>query len=143
MSGFVNSPNYNLLLTLLMLVCIIACSVRNESAVKEPTIQTIRLSNGEQQSVDSSLEMKFVKVLGDSRCPVDVSCIHAGEATILISVIKNGEKIGTHRLTALNQDSAVTYIEGRRLKLEELKPRPVSTKEIQPDDYVAVFKLEE
>lgn len=36
--------------------------------------------------------VKFVKVLSDSRCPVDVTCVWAGEAKVLIEIY-DGEKL--------------------------------------------------
>ena len=38
---------------------------------------------------DVSVTLK--KVLNDSRCPIDVNCIRAGEAKIIVEIVKGGE----------------------------------------------------
>lgn len=48
-----------------------------------------------------NLQIKFVNVTGDSRCPADVACIWAGEVTIEVNVRKNGRNIGNFSLSSL------------------------------------------
>ena len=83
----------------------------------------------------------FAEVLGDSRCPRDVTCIHAGEATILVRVAREDKIVGRFELTALNQETGTVHFEEYRLHLEELKPYPVSTRSIPPDAYAAVLEI--
>lgn len=47
---------------------------------------------GYQQKVDfKDYEVKFKKVITDSRCPKNVMCVRAGEADVLVSIYKNGK----------------------------------------------------
>ena len=39
------------------------------------------------------LEVRFVEVVEDSRCPKNVNCIWAGEVTILVEVYRDSKKI--------------------------------------------------
>ncbi|MCX7548971.1 hypothetical protein OS188_13530 [Xanthomarina sp. F1114] len=36
------------------------------------------------------VQIKFSDVLADSRCPEDITCVWAGEATVLVDIIENG-----------------------------------------------------
>ena len=49
---------------------------------------------GYQQKIDfEDYEVKFKKVIADSRCPKNVMCVRAGEADVLVSIYKNGSFI--------------------------------------------------
>lgn len=45
------------------------------------------------------VELKFSDVLSDSRCPEDVTCMWAGEAVVLIDILKDNEVIEQKKLT--------------------------------------------
>ena len=44
-----------------------------------------------QQVAFKNYEIKFKKVITDSRCPKSVICVRAGEAEVLVSVYRNGD----------------------------------------------------
>ena len=69
--------------TLSMLLAISGCS---EPAVDEVTLDTeFTLSVGQSVSVaGEGLQLTFVEVVSDSRCPSGATCIWAGEASCLI-----------------------------------------------------------
>ncbi|MGI0016366.1 MAG: hypothetical protein ACREBU_23345, partial [Nitrososphaera sp.] len=92
----------------------------------------------------ADLVFRFVNVTEDSRCPSDVQCIWAGQVSILIEYTRSstGENLGNFILTL--PSSSGTYvstrtIEGYLVKLARVDPYPVSTKQIQPSDYVATL----
>ena len=59
--------------------------------------KTIRL----QQKVSfNDYDVKFKKVITDSRCPKNVMCVRAGEAYVLVSIYKN-----SHFLRLLSEPS--------------------------------------
>ena len=43
-------------------------------------------------------EVKFKKVITDSRCPKSVMCIRAGDAEVLVSIYKNGSFIADKKI---------------------------------------------
>ncbi|MCX7551436.1 hypothetical protein [Xanthomarina sp. F2636L] len=45
------------------------------------------------------VQIKFSDVLSDSRCPEDVTCIWAGEAIVLIEILKDNQVIEQKNLT--------------------------------------------
>ena len=56
------------------------------------------LAPGETASVeDTGIGVRFAGVLSDSRCPMDVNCIHAGSAQVRITVIR-GQTRRDHEL---------------------------------------------
>src|SRR5699024_5712059 len=75
-------------------------------------------------------QLKFEKVIEDSRCPVDVNCIRAGEAKVKIQIIdKNGEEhYKTLKIprTAHAADIHLT-VGGDTLQVYNLQPLPRST----------------
>ena len=86
------------------------------------------------------IKVKFVKVTEDSRCPSDVVCIWAGQVSVLINVNDNGKDLGDIKLTlGANKDDAVKDIGEYYLKLIVVKPYPISTKRIEPSEYIATL----
>lgn len=128
-------------IVLLLLSFLLSVCSQNGAYIKQN--QPLKLPVGKKSvRVSDKLEITFEKVLGDSRCPSDVTCIHQGEATVLVQVTQKDKPIGNFELTALNRDTAVAAFEGYTLHLEKLMPWPLSTKDIMPEDYIAVFKIE-
>ena len=48
-----------------------------------------------------NIEIKFSKVIEDSRCPTNVTCIWQGEVIIGLDIIKNGKQLSTLMLTLI------------------------------------------
>ncbi|MDA0177812.1 MULTISPECIES: hypothetical protein [Mesoflavibacter] len=109
-------------------------------AVKAPKIVT-NLKSGKAFSYED-VEVKFIKVISDSRCPKDVTCVWAGKAEVLVSILKQGKVLEQKTITitpyanlknpiVVDQSSAKYSIEG-----VDLLPYPVSTSKTKPEDYV-------
>jgi hypothetical protein len=87
-----------------------------------------------------NITVKFVKVTEDSRCASGVVCIWAGQVSALVNVNNNGKDLGDIKLTlGPNKGGAVKDIGGYYLKLLEVKPYPISTKKIEPSEYIATL----
>ncbi len=105
---------------------------------------TVTLSRGDTALV-AGIPLTFTVVLEDSRCPVDVVCVWAGNAAVELAV---GPPVGTsgptHQLI-LNTTVGTRVGEawGLRVTLLELRPEPVSTRQIPPDEYVVKLRVEE
>jgi uncharacterized repeat protein (TIGR01451 family) len=119
------------------------------SDVKFQLDQDFRLAIGETASIDSErLRFRFLEVSEDSRCPLDVDCVWAGQATVVVSLEVDGEDIGELSLTLrggqdrIAPDGTVqSEIGDYAVTLVRLDPYPISTRPTRPEDYVATFLI--
>ena len=104
----------------------------------------VKVSVGETASIgEEGLTVTFLEVTEDFRCPSDVDCIRAGQATILVKFERNEQDLGEFSLTlgeGREVETAAT-VEGYAVKLARLDPYPVSTSAIQPDGHVAYLAI--
>jgi hypothetical protein len=99
-----------------------------------------KLNFGQQASIDSGrIDIAFTNVTEDSRCPSDVVCIQAGQATLSVSVEVNGTDAGQYSLTVGPKDKSVATFGQYSINLVSLDPYPVSTSKIEKSDYVATL----
>lgn len=110
-----------------------------EVAVGEP----FTLAPGEAARVTGTdLVVRFVRVEGDSRCPVDVTCVWEGDAAVVVETERDdvarswrlhtpGESVGP----------GTADVGGLRLELVGLAPAPRSGQPIDPDAYRATFTV--
>ena len=95
--------------------------------------------NTEKVSPKSKLNIRFVELVDDSRCPADATCVWAGNAKIKVRVSKNGR---SHDLTLdTNGPNQTAVAEGYSLKLAGLNPVPRSNIRINRNGYVAVIEI--
>ena len=110
---------------------------RTPSGPKEVTVRV-----GETVVVNN-VEITFTRVLEDSRCPVDVTCVWEGNAKVELEVgVLNGD--GPTIQLILNTATEPRYGDayGQRITLTAVRPDPVSTKPIPPDTYELRLKAE-
>jgi hypothetical protein len=103
---------------------------------------TVTLAPGETAEWRGS-EIGFQGVEEDSRCPTDVTCVWEGNARVAASVGPGAGQAGpTHQLilnTAVEPKSGEAR--GVRVTLLEVRPEPVSTGQIPPEDYRVTLAL--
>ncbi len=81
----------------------------------------------------SKIAIKFVKLIEDSRCPVNVNCIWAGNAKIEVEISK-GSKTETFTLNTNGQDTSAKF-SNYLVKFIDLKPeRTTDSAEPKPDE---------
>ena len=89
-----------------------------------------------------SLRLRFKSVAADSRCPVDVTCVWAGNAEVLVEVGGSGWR-GKRTLTLNTNASPERAGEGRygryTVKLVGLSPQPRSNRKIAAGQYTATL----
>jgi len=127
-------------LTALLLVLLGVCAGAAQTArvgreFKVRAGQVVMLDGG-------SLRLRFARVESDSRCPVDVDCVWAGNAEVLFEVGGRGWSKGT--TLGLNTNASPERPgEGRygryTLKLVGLAPQPRSTGKIAAGRYTATL----
>ena len=88
-----------------------------------------------------SVQIRFVRVTGDSRCPIDVVCVQGGDAIVEISVRSDGDAEISYDLHTGDlrpvQHGTLT------LTLVQLAPDPFSTRTIPREDYRATLRVTE
>lgn len=107
---------------------------------KPPVTITLRVG---QRTAVNNVSLLFAGVPEDSRCPVDVTCVWAGNAKVELGI---GPFVGTRGMTVpveLNTTGGPHAGEawGLRVVLVALRPDPVSTERIGPDDYVVELRV--
>lgn len=87
----------------------------------------------------SKIDVAFLEMVEDSRCPKDVECVWAGNAKINVELSKDGTKRQVELNTGRGEQSA--EFEGYEIKLIKLTPEPASNIRIRKDGYVATFSF--
>ncbi len=104
-----------------------------------PTTVTLRV--GQEQSL-GGIRIGFSEVLTDSRCPVDVTCVWAGNAQLSLSVGPQAGDGPTYQLrlnTDLDPRSGTAI--GIRVTLLSLEPAPTAGGGIRASEYRAVLDV--
>lgn len=128
------------------LIFLLTCIVSNfgfaqdSTNVKAETPKIVsKLAFGEIVQFDN-IELKFVAVLLDSRCPKSVTCIRAGEIIILVAVFENGKKIEQKEL----QFTPTSHLQNRLANLFSSKDLNVSGYNVLPyPEYGNKIKMED
>jgi hypothetical protein len=102
------------------------------------------LPQGAVAKIDTErLEIRFVEVLEDSRCPPNVQCVWAGRARIRVSVSQDGNGLGDLELSTLDQaQDKAPKLAGYRFTFVAVAPGPPAAGGPIPDHYVATLRVE-
>jgi hypothetical protein len=135
---------------LLTLVAILGIGATNTSAALEPKSfkpdtfksETIALRNGTQRTVArGELTIKFVTVVEDSRCPVDVNCVWAGNAKIQVKVTDHRGRTKIMELNT-NAEPKVDQLGRYAISLMNLTPKPTQNRKHTPSRYNARLSIQ-
>ncbi len=121
---------------LVIAVLFAACS-SSPTAPGEP--HSVTLAPGESASI-LDLNVTFIRVTSDSRCPGDATCITAGDASVAIATTW----LGSQREAELwlNNPASQSATHGRyRITFDALAPYPFASRGILPADYRATFHV--
>lgn len=131
----------NIFFVLLFAPCLIFGQERDSSSVQEVlinyTLQIGKIADFGETSV------KFIKIVSDSRCPKNVTCIWQGEAKVLIGIFNNEEMVDQKVIVIpkVREQYAFFGKQDLLLKFFSLSPYPDATDPIQPEEYVLRFSL--
>ena len=124
----------------LALVASLACAAGNPvSPCTRPRLRASR-EGASARVKGTDLVIRFEAVPNDSRCPVDVQCISAGDATVTLRLEGGGAGASTVELHTLDQPKEATH-GGYVVTLVGLAPRPVSNRPTPFDKYVASLRV--
>ena len=108
---------------------------------EEPEVklgEPFELRAGEKVSVGGELDLTFLGVPQDSRCPKGEQCITAGKARLRLQATPRGaEPVAFELETESSSESGEMDIAGFRIILLNLSPFPVTGRPLLPGDYVA------
>lgn len=114
-----------------------ACTTASPTAVRLD--QDFELQVGETAFLPGNgAKLSFQAVTGDSRCPVDVVCVWAGSAPVVLRLQRSGT----------DTTAAVDAVQGRhelvaggyRIEVRGLKPEVRSGQPIPPGGYTVVLR---
>jgi hypothetical protein len=98
------------------------------------------LAPGETAAVrETDARLTFKRVTEDSRCPVDVSCVWAGDAKIEVTISRNGPADET-RILSINHETTVGNL---RIRFVSLAPVPRQADASVPRKYIAEFVVDQ
>lgn len=111
---------------------------RGELARSVDLGEIFRLSPGQRARVGNLVVVGFREVRQDSRCAIDVTCVWAGDAAAVLSVeIADAEATTLTLHTTL--EPRAERVEDVVVTLVAVGPDPVSTRRIEPADYVVTL----
>jgi hypothetical protein len=126
---------------LILAICLLSTTGCSENSPTAPTPvdSKVVLAPGEQSVVASDLSVRFLEVVGDSRCPGDALCITGGDAIVRIDVTAGEINVTRDLHTGSMQPVMVDSV---RIELLQLAPYPFSSRPpIDPADYRATLRV--
>jgi hypothetical protein len=88
----------------------------------------------------SGIQVTFANVTEDSRCPSDVQCFWAGQVSVVVNV--TAQNASSLELTLSGGQSEAISFDNYLIRLVDVQPYPVSTKEISLSDYIATLVVD-
>ena len=87
---------------------------------------------------EENLNMKFLNVLEDSRCPTDVTCVWQGRTSLSFSV---SQLIKTEVILDTLEKNNVAVFGKYQIELIDVNPYPNSSIPTKNDDYTALLRV--
>jgi hypothetical protein len=103
-----------------------------------PFNKEVTIAQGKTTAIVEGVNVRFVAVSGDSRCPADAVCIQGGDAIVKLQVTSDNDP----REVELHTGSMQPVTSGNlTIELVQLTPYPFSGRTIQQEDYRATLKV--
>ena len=123
----------------LLAATIAACSPDAPSQARSDLPATLVLEPGVAVAVaGTDLELRLIKIVSDSRCPRDVTCVWAGEVQVRLSVRSGNTPALEHEVVAGNSVRVGAYLIG----VEKVEPEPVENQKISPREFRVTVRVE-
>lgn len=126
------------LILIFALIFTFAVGTVSTFAAQNPEKQAVKI-NKQKKFSRSKLNVKFVSLVEDSRCPEGVNCVWAGNAKIKIEV-SSGKKKETFEVNT-NIGPKGAAFDGYAINLVELTPTPKANAKINRNSYTATFEI--
>ena len=124
----------------LLAICLLPATACNGNSPTEPTPvdREVILAPGQTAEFSRGLSVRFVSVIGDSRCPIDVICVWGGDAIVRVHIAAGTGRGDRDLHTGDMQPVTFDDIE---VRLVELTPYPFSGRETPRSDYRAALRV--
>ena len=124
-----------------MLACqvLMACGTATPPAAPAVAAGTpLTLGVGEAALLEgTSVSLRFLGVVEDSRCPIDTSCVWAGEVKVKLEILESSKAARQVELRIGERANAGA----RSVTLEQVEPQPRSNVRIAANGYRATLKI--
>jgi hypothetical protein len=101
------------------------------------------LAPGQRAALQGTgLVVEFERVVSDSRCPRDVQCVWAGNASVRLRVSRDGAEAWSGALNTYGDSQTRTFGD-HELRVVSLAPAPVSTSSIESRNYRLTLRFTE
>lgn len=128
------------LVALVLIVALAACRSTGAPAPHAASLnQDIQLAPNEQAAYEQGLTVEFVRIVEDSRCPSDTTCVWAGEVKVRVATRIDDAAPVQHEIKAGEHATVGAF----RVAVVNVQPERVSTHEIPQEDYRVTFKVEQ
>lgn len=126
-------------LTLFLAACDADMDPSGQPGVQAVLNEPFTLAAGQTAVLtEESLTVTFLRVLEDGRCPIDLLCISAGNATLSVHAKLAGRPPVILKPMLYDDPEGVVY-EGFAFHVRQLMPGRLSDRTIPPGDYRAEF----
>lgn len=148
----------SIILTLALFVTMFGFAQHKKGAVKTDkqiekaeTPKIISLLKAGGKIKEDNIQVKFLEVVEDSRCPKDVQCMWAGEVKVKVEVTNyNASKPQPEERVLVLSPTAdfddlfgnIFHADGFNITAVNVKPYPISTKKIKPKEYALQFYVQ-
>jgi hypothetical protein len=124
----------------LLAICLLpaAACLGNSPTEPAPVDREVILAPGQTAEFNRGLSVRFVSVIGDSRCPVDAVCFWGGDAIVRIHIAA-GTGRGDRDLHTSTMEP-VTF-DDVQVRLVELTPYPFSGRDTPTSEYRATLRV--
>jgi hypothetical protein len=118
---------------LLIAFALAACGRGGAATLNEP----IQLAPGEwAHFAAEDLELEFVGIAEDSRCPNDATCVWAGQVVVQLTLRRNNRN-----KEVLAKDSKAVAVDGYTISILQVLPARASSGPLPPADYRVTLKI--
>ncbi|RMG18780.1 MAG: hypothetical protein D6730_22425 [Bacteroidetes bacterium] len=125
-----------LTMVLALMAALAGCSKPEEIELGE----TFSLNFEQKKQIPSEgLEVQFLRVTADTRCPTNVTCVTAGFVTVEIQLWKAGQDLGTHSVSkGEGIDAPYTEVDAYRVELIDVHPYPTDPQPPIPQESYSI-----
>jgi len=136
-----NMKPYRLLVPLFLIAAVAGCQSAGAPGSHAASLnQEVQLAPKERAVYSQhGLTVEFVRVVEDSRCPTDTTCVWAGEVKLQVSTRINKAEATQHEITTAEPATVGAF----RLVVVQVQPERISTREISPEEYRVTLKVEQ
>ena len=115
-----------------------------EISYSAPLGKEVSLKIDQTLEIESeNLEIKFLGMTSDSRCPKGTDCVWAGQVIVMVNVWKAGENLGEFELIDTNDGRvSPTQVDNYEIFLLKVKPYREVNKIINTKDYIITIKVD-